>query len=107
MPSLPRCSLEQAALSERQCLSRSDHQVIKRSDVDKRERIAQSARDELVGLARFRHTARVVVREDHRSRVVAQRALHDLARMNACAVDGACEQDVACDQTVPIVERED
>jgi len=106
MPSLPRCSLEQAALSERQCLPRSDHQVIKRSDVDQRERIAQSARDELVSLARFRHSARVVVREDHRGRVVAQRALHDLARMNARAVDGACEQNVASNQPVPIVERE-
>lgn len=91
MPSLPRCSLEKAALGKRKCLPRTYDQVIKRADVDERERIAQPARDEFVGLARFRYTARVVVRKNHRRRVMAQRALYDFAGVNAGAINGARE----------------
>ena len=81
--------------------------MIKRADVDERERIAQPAGDEFVSLAGFRHSTRMVVREDYGRRVVAQRAFHDFARMNAGAIYGACEQNVAGDQPVAIVECED
>ena len=59
----------------------SNNNVIQDADIDQLERTLQSARDSAVGFARLRVAARVVVVADHRGRVMAQRLLHDLARI--------------------------
>jgi hypothetical protein len=79
---------EEPTLGERQTAVVTDDEVIEHADIHQRERVAQSARDEFVGLAGLGDTGRMVVREDERGGVVLQGLRTDLARMNAGAVDG-------------------
>ena len=82
----------------------ADDEVIQNPDVDQRQCVAKPLGDELIRLARLSHSARMIVRKDHRGRVVSQSALHDFARMNARAVDRSRKQDFARDDPVSIVE---
>jgi hypothetical protein len=56
--------------------------MIKHIDAKRRERIARRACEHLVGAARFGHTGRMVVGEDRRGDVGAQRFLDNFARIS-------------------------
>ena len=76
-----------------------------RTHLDQFQRLLQMARDVAVGLAGFGHAGRVVVGENHGGRIVRQAAAHDLARMDAGAIDRPAEQLLAGDHAVAVVEE--
>ncbi len=78
--------------------------MIEHPDVHQRQRLAQPAGDELVRLAGLGNARGVVVSEDHRCGIAAERLLDDFARMHAGAVDGAAKQLVEGDQAVAVVQ---
>ena len=77
--------------------------MIEHADIDQRQRIAQAVGDQFVGLAGFRDARGMIVREDHRRCIAAQRLLDDLAGMDARAIDRAAEQLNEGDEPVAIV----
>ena len=83
--------LKKSTFRERHAGPVADDEVIKHADVDEREGILQTPRDELIRRARLCHTGGVVVRKDNRCGIVRQSLLHDFARMNARAIDGPTE----------------
>ena len=98
--------LDQPPLGEAHDGRAAHDEVVEHADLHHGQRVAQSRGDQLVGLARLRDPARVVVREDHRGGVELQRPLHDLAGMHRGAVDGAQEHLLDGDQPVAAVEEE-
>src|SRR5688500_3190921 len=97
---------DQAPFGEGQAAVVADDEMVEHTNVHERERVAQTARDELIGLARLRDARRVVVREDERRGVVLQRLAHDLARMNAGTVDGAAKHLFEMNEPVAVVEMQ-
>jgi len=61
---------------------------------------------ELISLGRFGYTTRVRVRQDHSRRVLFERFLDDLSRMNRRTVDCAPEHFEVTDDTMPFVEED-
>ena len=96
---------EQSALREGDGLIAGDDEMVEHLDLDQRERLLQVARQELVRLARLRHARRMVVREDHRRRVDAQRRLDDLARVDAGLRQRAFERVLDVDRFVLFSSR--
>src|SRR5712692_7171161 len=76
-------TLQQAALGKRHGARPGDDEMVEHLDVDERERGFQRSREDLVG---------VVGREDHGGGVVLERALHDLARIDARLRERAAEK---------------
>src|SRR5207244_3772757 len=96
--------LQQSTLRERDGLIAGDDEVVEHLDLDQRERFLKIARQQLVGLARLRDARRMVVREDHRRRVDAQRRLDDLARVDAGLRQRAFERVLDVDRFVLGIE---
>lgn len=96
--------LQEPPFGEREAGAITHDEVIEDPDVEQRQRIAQSPGDELVRLARLGDSRRMVVRKDHRRRVVRECLPHDFARMHAGAVDRAAEELVEGDQAMAVVE---
>jgi hypothetical protein len=69
----------------------SDDDVIKHSNVDECKCFFQTSRDELISLAGFSYTARMVVRHDNRRGIVLEGLLDDFTWVHRCAIDGAAE----------------
>src|SRR6266704_1908431 len=84
--------LQEAALGEGHGAASRDDEMIEHLDVDECERGFQRSREDLVGVARLGDARRVVVREDHGGGVVLERALHDLARIDAGLRERAAEK---------------
>ncbi|TXT26846.1 MAG: hypothetical protein FD134_373 [Gallionellaceae bacterium] len=80
--------------------------MIEYAHVHQRQRLLQRVGQQAVGLARLGCAGRVVVRENHRCRIVVQGALHHLARVNASLREGAVEQLFAGDHAVLRVEED-
>src|SRR6202162_6030259 len=97
------CS-KQPSFCERHAGPVAYDEVIQYADVDKREGILESARDELVRSAGFRYARRMVVREDHGRSVMREGLLHHLTRMHAGAVDRAAEQFFEGNQAVAVIK---
>jgi len=72
--------------------------VVENADVDQRQCVFQSMRDELIGLAGLCHTGWMVVSQDDCRGIAMQRLPHHLAWMHAGAIDGAAEQFVEEDR---------
>src|SRR6266704_5776469 len=87
-----RTKLQQPALGERHGARPGDDEMVEHLDVDERERGFQRSREDLVGVARLGDARGVVVSEDHGGRVVLERALHDLARIDARLRQSAAEK---------------
>jgi len=85
-------------------LAVADDDVVEDAHVEKRQRLLQPARDELVRLAGLEHAGGVVVRQDYRRGVVRERLAQDLARVHAGTVDGAAEQLLEGDQPVAVIQ---
>src|SRR5580698_7722215 len=96
--------LDQSPLCKREAAVVGHDEVIEHTDVDQLQRLAQAARDELIGMAGLGDSGGVVVREDDGGRVAGECLLHHLARMHAGAVDGAAKQFLESDQPVPVVQ---
>src|SRR5450759_3847618 len=99
--------LKQSALGETHRSRASDDEVIEDLDVDKRERLFERLRKELVCPTRLRYAGGVVVGEDDGGRVVRERRLDHLARVHAGLGEGAAEQLVARDDAVLRVHEHD
>src|SRR5438552_10368417 len=69
-----------------------DDEMVEHLNIDQGERTFQRACEDLVGMARLCDTGGVVVRENHGRRVMPQRALHNLSRINTGLGQGAAEQ---------------
>lgn len=95
---------KQASFRERLHHPITNHQVIKHTDVDERQRLLETARDELIRLARFRYTAWMIVSEDHGRRIVSEGALDHLTRVNACPVDRSAKQLLAGEDAIAVVD---
>src|SRR5690606_34965226 len=80
------------------------HEVVEHPDIDEGERAFQAAGDDLVGLARLGDPGRVVVGQDQRGGVLGERALDDLARVHAGAIDRAAKQFLERNHAVTIVQ---
>src|SRR5579864_1479682 len=66
--------------------------MVEHLDIDQRQGPLQRARENLVGMAWLRDARRMVVREDRRRRVAAQRAFHNLPRIDARLRERSAEQ---------------
>ena len=73
--------LQQSPFRERHHPATRHDEMVKHAHIHQRERLLQRLRQRLVGTRRFGNAGRMVVREDQRARVVAQRALDDFARV--------------------------
>ena len=80
--------------------------MVEQPDLDQRQRLRELQRDAAIGLAGLGDARRVIVAQDHRRRVVGERAFDDLARVDRRAVDRAAEQLLVADQPVPRVEEQ-
>jgi hypothetical protein len=56
--------------------------VVQDTDIDEPQCLFETSSDELISLGRFGYTARVRVGQDHSRRVLFERFLDDLSRMN-------------------------
>src|SRR5207248_11629885 len=101
---LSAATSQQSVLREGKAQSVADDEVIEHVVVHQAEGLLEPPRDELVRLARFEHSGGMVVREDHRRRIVQQRLAQHLAGMHSGAVDGAAKQLLEGDEPVPVVE---
>jgi hypothetical protein len=80
--------------------------VVQDTHIDQPQRLFETSSDELISLGRFGYAARVRVRQDHSRRVLFERFLDDLSRMNRCAIDCAPEHFEVTDDTMPFVEED-
>ena len=78
--------------------------MVKQSHIDQRQGFFQALREHLVSLARLWISAWMVVREDDRTGIVMQRALHDFAGIDGGMIDRAPILDLVEDQLVAVVE---
>jgi hypothetical protein len=82
----------------------ADDQMVEEPDIDQGQCLGDPLSDIAVGLARLAVAGWVVVAQNHGSRVESQGLLHDLARIDGCAVDSAAEQGFVPDHAMPRVE---
>ena len=85
----------------------ADDEVIEDADVDEGERALQRLGQELVGARRLGGARRMVVRQDHRRGAELERALDDLARIDARLRQRAAEHLLEAQQPALRVEEED
>ena len=78
--------------------------MVQDTDIDQPQRLFETSSDELISLGRLCYTARVRVREDHSRRVLFERFLDDLSRMNRRTIDSPPEHFEVTDDTMPFVE---
>src|SRR6267154_5634158 len=100
-----RRSSQQPAFGEGHRAGSGDDEMVQHLNVDQSERAFQRAGEDLVGMARFGDAGGVVMRENHRRRVMLERALHDLARVNARLGQRAVEQLLAGDDAMLRVQE--
>lgn len=86
-----RQALEHAALGERHRIRPRNDQMIEQSDLDQRERIAQSSSDHLIGPARLGDPGGVIVYRDDRCRIVGERLAQHFAWVDGRTVERATE----------------
>ena len=79
--------------------------VIQRANVHQGQRLLEPLGQHLVGIARLRIPARMVVRNDDRRRVVPQGRLDHFSRMHLGRVDGALEHLGIVDQAMLRIEE--
>ena len=84
----------------------TDDEVIEHAHVDQGERALQGLGQELVGARRLGERPRVVVGEDHRRGAELERALDDLARIDARLRQRAAKHLLEADEPVLRVEEE-
>src|SRR5579862_853974 len=101
---IPGPASDQPPLRERQAGPRGHDEVVQDLHVDEGERLGERAREGLVLDAGLGHARRMVVREDHGRRVVRERVLHDLARVDAGLRERAAEHLVGGDHAVLRIE---
>src|SRR5258708_33066548 len=75
-------SSQQPAFGEGHRAGSCGYEMVERLYVGQSERAFQRAGEALVGMARLGVAGGVVMRENHRRRVMLERALHDLARVD-------------------------
>lgn len=76
-----RTGSDLAALGQRDGAVGRDDQMIQQADVHQRQRFLQVPGKGQVGSTRFGHPAGMVVRQDHRSRMMLQCRLDDFPRV--------------------------
>ena len=79
--------------------------MIQDANVDQTERVFQASRNELVGLGRFRDSARVRVGQNHGGGVLFQCFLDDLSRVDRRSVQRALEHLLKTDLPMMFVEE--
>jgi hypothetical protein len=97
---------DQPALSHRRDVLGSDHDMIEQAYLNEQQCLRQLHRDRAICFARLSHTARMVVRQDQRRRIVGERTLHHLSGIYGGAVDGASEQLFVPDQPMARVQEQ-
>src|SRR6185295_13803625 len=97
---------QQPALRERDDIRAGHDEMVEGPDVDQRQRLLQCLGQQLVGARGLGGAGRVVVREDDRGRIVAERGLHNLARIDAGLRQRTLEQFLGRDQPVLAVEEQ-
>ncbi len=80
--------------------------MVEQPDLDQRQRLAQTACDQLVRLARLGDARGMIVREDHGGGAPLQRLADHLTRMDVRAIERATEQLLAGEQPVTRVEEQ-
>ena len=80
--------------------------MVQQADLDQGQGLLQALGDGAVGGRGVGAAGRVVVTDDHRRRIVAQRPPHHLARVHLGAVDGAGEQFLEGQRAVPGVQEQ-
>src|SRR5712671_4354262 len=98
-------TLKQAALGKRHGARPGDDEMVEHLNVDQSECAFQGAGEDLVGMARLGDAGGVVMSENHRRGVMLERALHDLARVNARLGQRAVEQLLAGDDAMLRVQK--
>ncbi len=83
-----------------------DHQMVEDADVDKLKGLFEPLRERFVRAAGFGVARGVVVHQDYRRGIMGQGALHDFARVDGGAVDGAAKQLLEGERAMAIVEEE-
>jgi hypothetical protein len=84
----------------------TNHEVIKHTDVDERQRLFQALSDMPVRPGWVRSILTGDCGEDHRSCILYQGGFHDLPGVNAAAVNDAAEELAKRYDTVPAVAEE-
>ena len=80
--------------------------MIEHPYTDKLQRVAKLAGNVVVCSRRFGDPAGVIVRKDHRRRIVLQRRPPDFARVHARTVQRAAKHFFECEYAVAIVEEQ-
>jgi hypothetical protein len=94
------------SLREAYCVAGGDNHVIQNSDVDESQRLADPSGDLFIRMARLRDAARMIVRQDGGSGVVAEGFFDDLPVIDGCPVDSSAEENFAGNQTVPVINKD-
>jgi len=97
---------EKSALREAKGIGARNDEVVEHPHIDECERLLESLGQKLVGTARFGDAGWMVVREDHRSRVLRECDLHDLAWVDACLGQRATEELDVLDKAILRVEHQ-
>src|SRR2546421_350723 len=103
---IPRGSSYQPAFGKGHRAAPCDDEMVEHLNIDQGQRAFQRAREDLVGMARLCDPGGVVMRENHGRRVMPQRALHHLTRVNARLGQGAAEQLLVRDHPMLRVEEQ-
>jgi len=101
------CVSQPAARGKRCRMAASNHEMIEHPAPNAAQNLFELGGDALIGHARFRDTAWVIVSEDRCRRIVLQSRSDDFPGMDGASVDRAVEKFLSADHTLSLVEPHD
>jgi hypothetical protein len=81
--------------------------VIQNANIEERERLFETSRDELVGLTGLCDAGRMIVEEDDSGGVSLEHNAYDLARVHGRAGDRATEENLSANESMAGVEEQE